>query len=364
MKPKLSLFAPALFGLFLHASPGASAERVVLVAGGGSDTNATVPIKPTDASLSAPFGVDFDQAGNLYLVELTGFRVRKLDKAGLLRVVAGTGLKGDAGDNGPALQARFNGLHSLAVAPMGDLFLADTWNNRVRKIDAMTGKVTPVAGTGQQGYGGDDGPATKATFGGVYCVSLDAKGEQLLLADLDNFRIRAVNLRTGRVRTVAGNGQKGVPIDGALAVASPLVDPRAVVSDAQGRIYILERSGNALRAVEPDGTIRTVAGTGQKGNTGDGDDARQATLNGPKHLCLDLDGNVVIADTENHVIRQYLPRQGKIIRLAGTGSKGSRGVGGPPLALELNQPHGVHVHADGSLYVSDSSNNRVLKIER
>ena len=164
----------------------------------------------------------------------------------------------------------------------------------------------------------------------------------------------------GVVNVLAGPGAAA----GESLVASPLVDPRAVVPDAQGRVYILERSGNALRVVQPDGTIWTVAGTGLKGNTGDGGGARQATLNGPKHLCMDLDGSVVIADTENHVIRRYLPREGKIVRLAGTGTKGSRGVGGPPLALELNQPHGVHVHADGSLYVADSSNHRVLKIER
>ena len=362
MKTGIRLVVPALFDLLLAVAFDASAARVVLVAGGGAN-NTTAALKPTEARLSAPFGADLDPAGNLYFVEMTGYRVRQLDHAGLLRVIAGTGAAGDAGDNGPARQAQFNGMHNLAVAPNGDIYLADTWNNRVRKIDAVTRQVTAVAGTGKKGASGDGGPATQATFGGVYCASLDPKGEQLYLADLDNFRIRAVDLKTGRVRTVAGNGQKGVPVDGASAVASPLVDPRAVVPDAQGRVYILERSGNALRVVQPDGTIWTVAGTGLKGNTGDGGAARQATLNGPKHLCMDLDGSVVIADTENHVIRRYLPREGKIVRLAGTGKPGSKGVGGSPLEIELNQPHGVHVHADGALYICDSSNHRVLKVE-
>ena len=364
MKLNISSFVPALVTLFIHTAPCASAERVVLVAGGGSNTNAGGPLPPTDARLSAPFGADFDPAGNLYLVEMTGYYVRQLDRSGLLHVIAGTGVKGDGGDNGPARQAQFNGTHYLAVAPNGDIYIADTWNNRVRKIDALTRKVTTIAGTGEKGDRGDGGPATQATFGAIYCASLDPKGERLYLADLDNSRIRVVDLKTGQVRTVAGNGRKGVPADGASALSSPLVDPRAVVPDAQGRVYILERSGNALRRVELDGTIRTVVGTGLKGNTGDGGDARQATLNGPKHLCLDLDGSVVIADTENHVIRRYLPREGTIVRLAGTGRPGSKGLGGPPLEVELNQPHGVHVHSDGSLYICDSSNNRVLKVER
>jgi sugar lactone lactonase YvrE len=148
------------------------------------------------------------------------------------------------------------------------------------------------------------------------------------------------------------------------ARSAPLVDPRAVAVDAQGHVYILERSGHALRVVDPDGTIRTVAGTGKAGATGDGGPARQATLNGPKHLCIDLEGNVLIADTENHLIRKYLPREGKIVRVAGTGQKGTAGVDGPPEQAELSQPHGVYVHPSGVLYITDSSNNRVLRMEQ
>src|SRR5438552_495264 len=132
MKLNISSFVPVLVALLLHASPHASAERVVLVAGGGSNTNAGVPLRPTDASLSAPFGADLDPAGNLYLVEMTGYYVRKLDRSGLLHVIAGTGAKGYGGDNGPARQAQFNGTHNLAVAPNGDIYIADTWTNRGR----------------------------------------------------------------------------------------------------------------------------------------------------------------------------------------------------------------------------------------
>jgi streptogramin lyase len=158
---------------------------------------------------------------------------------------------------------------------------------------------------------------------------------------------------------------KGVPADGARAIAAPLVDPRAVIADRRGRVYILERSGHALRVVEQDGSIKTVVGeSGRSGNTGDDGPARVATLNGPKHLCEDRDGSILIADTENHVVRRYDPRDGRITRVAGTGRQGSQGVGGLPLAVELHQPHGVFVHPNGDLFISDSGNHRVLKVER
>lgn len=365
MKNSLRLLAVPLLAVmaFTFSPPlDLHAARLVLVAGGG--TNTTDGFQATSAKLNAPFGVDFDKAGNLYFVELNGHRVCRVDPRGLLATVAGTGKKGDVGDGGAARDAQFNGMHNLAIAPNDDIFLADTWNNRVRKIDVRTKVISTVAGTGERGFSGDGTPATQAKFGNIYCASLDPKAENLYLADLDNRRIRAVNLKTGVVRTVAGNGEKGVPKDGADAVSAPLVDPRAVAVDARGEVYILERSGNALRVVDRAGKIHTVVGTGANGASGDGGDAKQATLNGPKHLCFDLNGNVVIADTENHVIHKYLPREGKIVRVAGNGKKGTNGLNGPPENAELNQPHGVYVHRDGTLYIADSSNDRVLKIEK
>src|SRR5439155_3748783 len=239
-----------------------------------------------------------------------------------------------------------------------------TWNNRVRRIDAKTAKVFPFAGTGRKGFSGDGGPANAAEFGNVYCVAVGARRENLYLADLDNRRIRAVNLKTGIVKTVAGNGEKGVPQDGAEATHAPLVDPRAVAVDSQGTLYILERSGHALRAVDRSGKIRTVAGTGGKGFAGDDGEALKASFGEPKHLCVDASDNVIIADTDNQVIRKYVPKENRIVRLAGSGKSGSGGVGGPANAVELNQPHGVFVDKSGTLYIADSLNNRVLKIER
>ena len=357
---RCAAWAIAIALLAAADDPG-RAGRLVLVAGGGTGGDGS---PATSARLIAPFGVGFDARVTMFLVEMAGGeRVRKVSADGLLTTVAGTGKKGDSGDGGPAAKAEFNGIHSLAVAGNGDLYVADTWNNRVRKIDARSGMVLAVAGTGRKGFSGDGGPAIQAEFGGVYCLALDEDAHALYLADLDNRRIRVVDLETGLVATVAGDGKKGVPEDGADARSAPLVDPRAVAVDGRGNVYILERAGHALRVVDRSGKIRTLVGTGEKGGSGDGGDARKATLNGPKHLCVDGRGNVLIADTENHRVRVYRPADGTIHPIAGNGHRGNAGLDGPPNEAELNQPHGVTVGPAGVVYISDSSNNRVLKIE-
>jgi sugar lactone lactonase YvrE len=348
--------------VFVHLSTSTLfADRLVLVAGGGKETD---DVPATQARLIQPFGVDFDKAGNMYIVELAGERVLRVDPKGTFRIIAGTGKRGNGGDGGPALKAEFNGMHSLAISPAGDLYLADTWNNRIRKLDPKTGVITAFAGTGVKGYKGDGGPSLKAEFGGIYCAAFNPQATKLYLADLDNRRIRAVDMASGKVELIAGNGKKGVPADGTDAQSAPLVDPRAVTADRHGNVWILERGGHALRVVDAKGKIRTVAGTGKAGVSGDGGDARQAALNGPKHLCIDRDDNVIIADTANHVIRKYTPKDGKIVRLAGTGKKGASGSGGPALETPMNEPHGVWVTAGGTLYVVDSMNHRVFRLER
>lgn len=314
------------------------------------------------AGLSEPFGVDFDKAGRTYIVEMAN-RVSVLDAKGALRILAGNGVKGFAGDGGPAAQALLSGPHHLLLGPDGALYVADTWNYCVRRIDLKTETITRVAGTGVKGMSGDGGPASQAEFGGIYSIAF--QGGRLYACDLDNRRVRAVDLKTGIVMTVAGNGERGVPKDGEDARSQPLVDPRAIALDGKGNLYICERGGHALRVVDPSGRIRTVAGIGQRGFSGDGGPALQARFDGPKHIFVEKNDDVLIADTENHVIRRYSPKDGKVTRVAGTGTKGSAGLGGPASSLELNRPHGAVVHpVTGAIYISDSDNHRVLRIER
>jgi len=325
------------------------AEKIVVVASG---------------DLKEPFAIDWDKAGNAYIAEMGGNRVSLLDKGGKLSVLAGTGEKGLSGDGGAAAKAQFNGPHHLLIGADGDLYVADTFNNSVRKIDLKSGVVTRVAGTGKKGYSGDGGPAVSADCGGIYCIAFDPKGEKLYLCDLDSRRIRVVTLKTGIVATMAGNGQKGVPKDGEDAKTQPLVDPRAVAADSKGNVYILERGGNALRVVDAAGKIHTVVGTGKAGLSGDGGPALQAQMNGPKHLSCDKEDNVLIADTETHTIRLYSPKDGKIRRVAGTGKKGTGAAGGAPDQVELSRPHGATTDPSGAVVICDSENNRVLRIEK
>src|SRR3954462_15775906 len=161
----------------------AFAARLVLVAGGGDKIT---PAPALESKFDGPFGVDFDRSGNMFIIEMTGNRLRKMDSRGIISTVAGNGDKGETGDGGPAVKAQFNGPHHLAVLPSGDVLVADTWSNRVRKIDASNGLITPIIGTGKKGYGGDGGPASEATFGGLYCAALNSKGANIYLADLDN----------------------------------------------------------------------------------------------------------------------------------------------------------------------------------
>ena len=353
-RPLLALTA------LLSLSVSAFAAKIELVAGGGTRESGA-PAK--ECVLREPFGAEYLPDGTLAIIEMvSGNRLLRVDKAGVMKVIGGTGVKGFSGDGGDVRKAQINGVHNIAVTPAGDIFLSDAWNFRVRKIKASNGVITTFAGTGEKGFSGDGGPADRAEFGTVIQVALDPAAKHLYVADIDNKRIRRIALETGIVETVAGNGKAGKPEDGAVAKDAPLSDPRAVVAAADGSFYILERGGNALRFVDAAGKIKTVAGNGKPGLSGDGGPARDATMSGPKHLCLDRDGSVIIADAENQVVRRYDPKTGKITRVAGTGKKGTAGLGGDPIGCELARPHGVTIAPDGTLYITDSYNNRVLRI--
>jgi DNA-binding beta-propeller fold protein YncE len=345
----------------------AHADHVVLVAGGGTEDDGSLA---TRAKVVQPFAIDFaiiNKTEQLYFVEMVGGeRLRTITEAGKLVTIAGSGAKGDSTedrDRAP-LKAEFNGLHHLAISKNGLVYLADTFNNRVRTYDLNQQKLLPFAGTGKKGFSGDGDSATQALFSQTICIALTPDEKRLYVADIGNKRVRAIDLETGHVSTFAGTGKAGIPKDGELANDQPLVDPRAIAVDSKGNVYILERSGHALRVVSTDGKIRTVVGTGQAGPGANSQPARQATLNGPKHVSIDKDDSVFIADTENHQIRKYKPEQETVELVAGTGKKGGH-FDNDPKKLELARPHGVSIHPKtGDLFIADSDNGRIIKIVR
>ena len=308
---------------------------------------------PLKGKLVEPFSTGFDPSGNLYICEHEGQKITRQRPDGVEERFAGTGVKGFGGDGGPAGSAQFNDPHSIFTARTG-MYIADTMNHRVRKIDWATGLITTIAGNGAEGFSGDGGPARQAQFDGVYSIAVNADETALYVADLENRRIRRVGLKTDIITTVAGNGTKGIPEDGAIAAQSPLVDPRAVAVDDRENVYILERGGNALRIVGRDGRIKTLIGP----------TSVTAPLNGPKDLCVDRDGAIVIADTENNLVRRFDPKSSTLSTIVGTGQKGDKIVPTNPLATEVFRPHGVRIGPGGDLIITDSYNERVLRLRR
>ncbi|MCR9198721.1 MAG: hypothetical protein NXI04_08765 [Planctomycetaceae bacterium] len=306
---------------------------------------------PESSPLKRPFGIDFTTEGRMFIVELEGGRIHRRDPTGDLLWVSGDGSRSWKGDDGPLGDATFNGMHNCAVTPNGDVYIADTWNHCIRRIDAATGNVNRFAGTGESGFSGDGGPALNAQFSDIMCVTLTPDADVLHVVDIGNRRIRAIDLATGLTTSIAGNGTRGVPEDGAIATAAPLVDPRAVAADTNGNLYILERGGHALRVVRPNRTIHTVAGNGEKGFV----DGRgtQAQFDSPKHLCVAPDNRVYIADDRNAAIRRFDPDTQQVTTVLG------RGIGEE--SLVLRNPHGVCWEGD-HLYIVDTSHNRILRM--
>ena len=310
------------------------------------------------ARLNEPFLCAFDRQGNLYVAEAMNHCVRRIDgRSGVITTVAGTGQLGYGGDGGPATQATFNQPYALDVAENGDLYVVDRLNAVIRKVDAASGIISTVAGTGTPGSGGDGGPATHAALWEPNDCFLDRRGG-LLIADVQDQRIRRLDLATGVITTFAGNGDKARSGDGLPAIEASIFGARAVCQDGSGNTYICEREGNGVRKVGVDGIMTTLAGTGERGYGGDGGPALTATWGAPKALRCDLQGNVLVVDTENHAIRRIDAVTGIVTTVTG-GWHGGHGDGGPATEAALDRPHGCCVDAQGNLYIADSNNHRV-----
>ena len=310
------------------------------------------------ALMSEPFMCAFDAEGNLYVAEAMNHCIRRVDAAtGVITTIAGTGAEGYSGDGGEATRATFNQPYSLQVDSNGDVYIVDRLNYVIRKIDAATGIISTIAGTGESGYGGDGGPGTQAQFREPNDCFLDGRGG-LLIADVQDQRIRRLDLASGIITTFAGNGEKARRGDGRHATEASILGARAVCMDGAGNTYIAEREGNGIRKVDANGMMSTLAGTGEFGYGGDGGPAFIATWGGPKAIRCDHGGNLLVVDTENHAIRRIDAATGYVTTVAG-GRIGSDGDGRAADEAGMDRPHGCEVDAAGNIYIADSNNHRV-----
>jgi len=313
------------------------------------------------ARLDMPFDVALDVRGDIYISDTFNHRVRRIErKSGTITTVAGTGSAGFSGDGGLATKAQLNEPYGIVLNSGGDLFVADRLNRRVRRIDGRTGIITTIAGNGTKTSSGDGGPAMAAGLVEPNGVALDRRGQNLFIADVGGNRVRRVELATGHISTFAGTGRARHDGDEGPAAQASIWGARAVDLGTDGSVYILEREGNRLRVVSPaTGVITTIAGTGAKGDSGDGGPARLATFNGPKELAVDAKGNIWVVDTENHAIRFIDGKTGEIRTVAGRGQAASGGDGGPATSAGLDRPHGIAVGPDGRFWIGDTHNHRV-----
>jgi streptogramin lyase len=315
------------------------------------------------AQVGNPFGLTIGPDGALYFCEVDTHRIRRLDlKTGVISTFAGTGERGYSGDGGPATQAAMRSPYELRFDAAGNLFVVEMQNHIVRRIDAKTGIISTIAGTGTRGFGGDGGPATQAQFSQPHSIALDGKGS-LYIADIGNHRLRRVNLETGMIETFAGTGERAPTPDGASLKGTPLSGPRAIAFDSNGDMMLALREGNAVYRIDMKKlTLHHIAGTGEQGYTGDGGPAKLAKLSGPKGIEVSPDGGVYIADTESHTIRRIDLKSGTISTVAGDGTVHD-GPDGDPLKCGLSRPHGIYIDAQGKVYIGDSENHRVRILE-
>ena len=336
----------------------------------------------TSAKLSLPWGVAVDKSGNLFIADHDNNRIRHVDAAtGTITTVAGSGVcqnskctGGFSGDGGPAIKAELDRPVCVAVDADGNLFICDPVNERVRRVDHATGIISTVAGNGTKGFSGDGGPAANAELHGPLGVAVDTTGN-LFIADSWNNRIRRVDKTSGIITTVAGGGTccYGVGLAGknesGLATQARVDRPSAVLVDGSGNLFIAQPITSIVRRVDhATGMITTVAGgtcyEGQcgAGFRGDGGLARDSQLSSPSGLALDASGNLFIADSGNHRIRRVDHATGAIATVAGTAGNPYRGDGGPATSADLSMPLSVAVDADGNLFIADTNNHRVRKV--
>lgn len=314
----------------------------------------------TSATLFLPSALVIDGAGNAYLSDSGNHRVRKVSPNGTITALAGSGMMGAKGDGGPALAASFNSPQALAIDSKGNLYIADSGNNRIRRV-TPAGIVTTVAGNGKDTFAGDGGPATEASLYQPFGVAVDA-ADNLLIADSGNLRLRKVSAATGIITTLAGDGRYGSGGDGGPATQAQFKFLYGVTVDRNGLIYVVDGEDHRVRRIDANGRIDPYAGSGQLGALGDGGPALNAQLNYPSFISTDPEGNLYIADYGNHRIRKVTFATGLISTVAGTGAGGQGVDGVDPLNSELLFPNDMAVDGLGRLFIADTGSHRIRKL--
>lgn len=340
------------------------AADVVTVAGTGTSGLEKGEQTAVETPVGEPYGIAKGPDGALYICEIDTHVVRRLDEStGKITIVAGNGTQGYSGDGGPATDAQLNEPYEVRFDGDGNIYFVEMKNNIVRRVDAKTGIISTVAGTGKSGFSGDRGPATEATLKAPHSITLDHDGN-LYICDIGNHRVRVVDLESGIIRTFAGTGDEKPTPDGAKIDGTPLNGPRALDFDGKHSLYLALREGNQVYRIDlQTRTLHHLGGNGKKGFTGNGGPAKKATLSGPKGIALGPNGDIWLADTESHTIRVIRAATGNIEVAIGDGQRGD-GPDGNALKCRTARPHGIYVDRDGNVYVGDSENHRVRKLGR
>jgi DNA-binding beta-propeller fold protein YncE len=312
-----------------------------------------------NAQINNPYGLVVGPDGALYVCEIGNHIIRRVDlKKGSVTTVAGNGKQGYSGDGGPATQASLHEPYEIRFDKQGNMFFVEMKNNLIRRVDAKTKVISTVAGRPEPGFSGDGGPAVQAQFRQPHSIAFDPQG-RLLVCDIGNHRVRRIDMKSGLIETYMGNGERKPTPDGAAVKGTPVNGPRAIDLDKKGNLYLVLREGNMVFRIDPKTeTIHHIAGTGNKGLTGDGADARKADLNGPKGVAWAPDNSIYIADTESHTIRRIDLNTGIISTPVGDGQRGD-GPETDPSKCRTARPHGVYADSKGVIYIGDSEAHRV-----
>ena len=330
--------------------------KVVTIA--GSDT-VRDGFAATTSLLHAPEAAAIDSAGNLYIADYGANRVRKVSPSGIITTVAGGGWGGYSGDGGPASEAEMDGPIAVAVDRRNNLYIADYNNNYIRKVAAGTGIISTVAGNGSSDASGDGGPAIAAGFDPAH-VAVDSAGN-LYISDFINDRVRKVDAKTGIITTVAGSGVTGYSGDTGAATVATLNGPTAVAVDSAGVLYICDQWNHAIRKVGTDGKIATLVGNGSYGDEGDHGPTAQAALVLPDTIALDSTGTKLYISNFDR-IRVVDLASAIISAFAGSGDIGFSGDGGGALGAMFRRPLGLAVAMNGDVYIADTGNYRVRRV--